>query len=121
MSDLILTKTQLQGGIWEGEIAGSVSDEPRISVIHQGAEIEGVTVSQGDEIGTWRVTFPVPLHLISDGIQTFVVSDDHGRRLGSLDLLAGEALAGDIRAELNLLRDELDMLKKAFRQHCRET
>ncbi|MDX8346578.1 hypothetical protein SLH49_01155 [Cognatiyoonia sp. IB215446] len=121
MSDLTLIKTRLQGGIWEGEIMGAVSDAPKISVTHQGAEIEGVAVSQGDTIGTWRLTFPLPQHLISDGVLTFVIGDDQGRRLGSLDLLAGEALAGDIRAELNLLRDELDMLKKAFRQHCRET
>ena len=35
--------------------------------------------------------------------------------------LAGEALAHDIRAEIDLLRAELDMLKRAFRRHCLET
>ena len=29
--------------------------------------------------------------------------------------------AEDIRAELSLVRDELDLLKRAFRRHCVET
>jgi hypothetical protein len=41
--------------------------------------------------------------------------------LGSFSIVAGDALAEDIRAELSLLRAELDMLKKAFRRHCVET
>ena len=41
--------------------------------------------------------------------------------LGSFSIVAGDALAEDIRAELTLLRAELDMLKKAFRRHCVET
>ena len=38
-----------------------------------------------------------------------------------LALLAGEALSQDIRAEMALMRAELDLLKQAFRRHCRET
>jgi hypothetical protein len=41
--------------------------------------------------------------------------------LGSFSIVAGDALAEDIRAELSLLRAELDMLKKGFRRHCLET
>ena len=43
------------------------------------------------------------------------------RVLASFSIVAGDALAEDIRAELSLLRAELDMLKKAFRRHCVET
>ena len=41
--------------------------------------------------------------------------------LGSFTLIAGEALGDDLRAEVSLLRAELDMLKRAFRRHCLET
>jgi hypothetical protein len=41
--------------------------------------------------------------------------------LASFAFLAGDALSEDIRAEMDLLRDELDMLKRAFRRHCVET
>jgi outer membrane protein assembly factor BamA len=47
---------------------------------------------------------------------------DVGAFPGSIDeLIAGEALGDDIRVEVELLRDELDMLKRAFRRHCVET
>ena len=35
--------------------------------------------------------------------------------------IAGEAVSDDLRAEVELLRAELDMLKRAFRRHCLET
>ena len=60
----------------------------------------------------------MPPHLFNDGLQTFVVSDESGATVTSFSLLAGDALADDLRAEINLLRNELDLLKKAFRQHC---
>jgi len=44
-----------------------------------------------------------------------------GGKLGSFTVIAGEALGDDIRAEMDLLRAELDMLKRAFRRHCLET
>ena len=63
-----------------------------------------------------------PRALISDGLQSFVISNpDTGETLESFAILAGDALADDIRAEIGLLRAELDMLKRAFRRHCAET
>ena len=44
-----------------------------------------------------------------------------GDTLDSISIITGEVLSDDIRAEMNLLRAELDMLKKAFRRHCIET
>ncbi len=34
---------------------------------------------------------------------------------------AGSALDEDIRNDLSLLREELEMLKRAFRRHCADT
>lgn len=65
---------------------------------------------------------PIPAERIADGVQTFVIRDrrtDQG--LASFAIVAGDALAEDIRAEIGLLRAELDMLKKAFRRHCAAT
>ena len=42
-------------------------------------------------------------------------------RIGDFALMSGDALSYDIRAEVTLLREELDMLKRAFRRHCLET
>jgi len=55
-------------------------------------------------------------------VQTFLIRDRKtGDTLNSFALLSGDALSYDIRAEVILLREELDMLKRAFRRHCLET
>ena len=62
------------------------------------------------------------LALIADGVQTFLIRDHAtGETLESFAVIAGEALSHDIRAEMTLLREELDMLKRAFRRHWLET
>ena len=45
----------------------------------------------------------------------------NGETLGHVTLIAGDPLAEDLLAEVDLLRAELDMLKRAFRRHCLET
>ena len=50
-----------------------------------------------------------------------VISDGGGTKLGHFSIIAGEALGEDLHAEVELLRAELDMLKRAFRRHCLET
>ena len=44
-----------------------------------------------------------------------------GAVISTFSLLAGDLLDHDLRAEISLLRAELDMLKRAFRRHCAET
>ena len=63
-----------------------------------------------------------PAEVLSDGIQTILIreagSDEPMERIV---IAAGKPLDDDIRAEVDLLRAELDMLKRAFRRHCVET
>ena len=61
---------------------------------------------------------PVPLTAVADGVHTLVVADMEGETLATINLAAGEAMAGDLRAEVDMLRAELDLLKRAFRHHC---
>ena len=43
-----------------------------------------------------------------------------GDALAHETIFAGELVEDDIRAEVSLLRAELDLLKRAFRRHCSE-
>ncbi len=122
MAELTLTKTRFSGGTWEGIISGAGSEAPTIVVTHLTQAIDGVTVEQGASDGEYTLTIQIASSMISDGVQTFIITDaDSDTRIGSFEILAGDALADDIRAEMNLLREELDMLKRAFRRHCVET
>ena len=124
MSDVTLTKTRLFEGVWEGVLTheGTGNFQPDIEVTHLQKPVSGVEVVEKPDEKLWVVRVPIPAELISDGVQTFLIQDKRsGDTLDSFALMSGEALSYDIRAEVTLLREELDMLKRAFRRHCLET
>ncbi len=121
MTNLILTKTKIQQGRWQGQITNAV-DEPQINVTHLNQTVDGVTLTADDTPGKWALEIPIPSEAIADGVQTLIITDTaSGDQLGHITLMAGEVMGDDIRAEMDLLRAELDMLKRAFRRHCLET
>ncbi len=124
MSAYSLTKTRFKEGMWEGLLVaqqGTVAP-PEIMVTLRDQSVRGVTVAETAEAGRWVVEVPVPIEAVGDGVQTFLIIDAHADAvLESFTMIAGEVLGDDIRAEVELLRAELDMLKRAFRRHCLET
>ncbi len=115
-----LTQTRIRAGVWEGMLTGTAN--PNLSVTANGETVAGVSVLPvTDAPGVHAVRIPIPPAAISEGITTFLILDDAGNRLGHFTLAAGLPLDEDIRAEVDLLRAELDMLKRAFRRHCLDT
>lgn len=124
MSELVLTKTRMAHGVWEGIITGSDTkgQPPEIRVNYLDQPVEGVELTEEPENGYWFLKVPLPKHALADGVQTFLILDARtDSKLGSFTLIAGEPADDDLRAEVELLRAELDMLKRAFRRHCLET
>ncbi|WP_425074331.1 hypothetical protein [Sagittula sp. S175] len=128
MSAFTLTKTRFREGVWEGVLmAAETGTPPDIQVTLRDQPVSGVTVTEmtpdmRDPGLRWLVQVPVPLEAVGDGVQTFLIVDATiDEVLESFTLISGEALGDDIRAEVELLRAELDMLKRAFRRHCLET
>lgn len=119
MSAFRIVNTALRDGVWSGVLTGG-SGVPRVEVTHMDRPVADVNVTETG--ADWRVDVPIPPEAIADGIQTFVVKDNvSGEKLAHFTLIAGEAAGDDLQAEIDLLRAELDMLKKAFRRHCVET
>ena len=121
MTGLSVTKTRLEGGIWEGVVTGAGSKAPDLQVTHAGSALPAAELFHDADANLWHLRIPIPAERIDEGVQTFVISDGAGTVLASFALIAGEALADDIRAEIDLLRAELDLLKRAFRHHCHQT
>lgn len=122
MTTLTLTTTRIKEGVWHGVIKKVGGGEPQIDAVHQDMKIADVSLQKNENSADWALRVPIPPQAISDGVQTLVVRDSEtAEPLGHITLLAGEVLADDIRAEIDLLRAELDMLKRAFRRHCVET
>lgn len=122
MSDTKLVKTRLRAGVWEGVLSG-VSGQPLLEVLHLETPVAGTVLTEIPErAGHWAVRVPIPVEALSEGVQTFLIRDAaSGDKLGHFTIITGVAMEDDIRAEMDLLRAELDMLKRAFRRHCLET
>ena len=122
MTELTLTKTRIRAGVWEGVLTGATSD-PKLGVTHLEVPLNDVSVTAiPDRAGEWHVRVPIPSALLSEGVQTFLIHDQAtGAKLNHFTVIAGVTMEDDLRAEVDLLRAELDMLKRAFRRHCVET
>jgi len=116
-----IINAQIHAGVWEGTLTGVDHETPDVTVAHQGIVLRDVTCAFDKVRGVWHIKAPIPAQLINDGMQTFTVTGDNGMVLAHFSLLAGEALADDLRAEIELLRCELEILKSAFRKHCAES
>ena len=124
MNDWTLTKTRLLEGIWEGALTGTgmAKGKPEIVVTHLNNPVEGVQLTEDAAQKRWVLRIPIPSEAISDGVQTLLITDaSNGELLDKFSVISGDVLADDLLAELDLLRAELDMLKRAFRRHCVET
>ena len=117
-----LTKTRIRAGVWEGVMTGT-TEAPVVEVWLLGAAIAGVSVTAiAERAGEWLVRVPIPVEALSEGVQTFLIrSAGSGETLAHFTVITGVAMEDDVRAEIDLLRAELDMLKRAFRRHCLET
>lgn len=122
MAAPVLSKTRIRAGVWEGVLSGAGA-APQVEAVHDGSALPGVTVTPvPDRAGEHAVRVPIPAAVLSEGVQTFVLRDPAtGATLSHFTIVTGVPLDEDIRAEVDLLRAELDMLKRAFRRHCLET
>ena len=121
MSEMTLTRMRLAEGVWEGLLRARDARVPRLRLRHEDEDLGELEPVEEGEAGNWLVRFQLPLERLSDGVQTFVIEDiQTGHALAHETVIAGEILDEDIRAEVGLLRAELDLLKRAFRRHCSE-
>ena len=126
MSQMTLTRMRLAEGVWEGLLSVRDASKPHLRLRHQNEDLGALYTTEvgeaADGIAKWLVRFQLPNERLSDGVQTFVIEDaTTGDALAHETVIAGEVLEEDVRAEVALLRAELDLLKRAFRRHCSES
>jgi hypothetical protein len=122
MAETKLTKTRIRAGVWEG-VLSSAKPSPKIEVVLEGNLVAGVVLTAiPDRPNEWLVRVPIAAEHLSEGVQTYLIREEGTTEtLTSFTVITGVAMEDDLRAEVDLLRQELDMLKRAFRRHCVET
>ncbi len=108
-----LTPIRFENGLWQGFLQADT--EPQVEVRYLGENVDDARISASED--GWNLTVPVPVAALSDGVHCFVIVDAAtSEKLGDFTIIAGTPAADDLRAEVELLRAELDMLKRAFRR-----
>lgn len=116
-----LSRKRIINGKYEGLYENNTI-APVLDLFHMGKPIAECTVTALEEKDeSWVIECDLPSEVICDGIQTFTICNREDQAvLDHFSIIAGEPLEHDLREEINLLREELDMLKRAFRRHCVE-
>lgn len=114
----------LRSGIWQGVLRRDAAPG-RLVLVHMGNRLAEAHATE-EPGGGWRIAAAIPPERLSDGVQSFLLVEDQAaegeapqpgaQRLGSLTLIAGELLDDDLRAELTLMRAELELVKKELRR-----
>ncbi|MGR3434400.1 MAG: hypothetical protein ACU0CO_05855 [Shimia sp.] len=121
-TELTLTETRIENGVWEGVAEGAGDAAPAFAATFRGEALPAPDVAATDAPGRWRVTLPIPPAAVATGVHTIVLADpDTAQTRARIAIQAGAPLADDLRVEVEALRDELALLKRAFRRHCVET
>jgi hypothetical protein len=118
--NLTLHPGRLRAGVWEAVLSGDA--EPAVEALHQGCILPGPSLSAiAGRPGEWMLRLAVPSDRLDHGVQTFLLrAKADGQTLGHFTIVSGVPLEADLRAEIDLLRAELDLLKRAFRRHVRD-
>lgn len=126
MAQLTLTRVEIKSGAYIGTLrlnrrdtSASAQEPGPIQLMFQGRIVSTATLEPltKEGSGVWRVELPIPLPLISEGVQSFGVTTDDGREiLDYFSLIIGDALDQDVRGELASLRAEVEILKRVVRR-----
>jgi hypothetical protein len=108
---------RLRAGVWEAVLTADA--KPEVEVLHQGSALPGLTISAlAGRPRDWLLRVAIPANLLADGVLTFLLRvRDGGEPLGHFSIVCGVPLEADLRAEIDLLRAELDLLKRIVRRH----
>ncbi len=114
-------QTRFTNGIWEGTLSDASGPAPAVEAVHMGVALKGVEVIPlSGTPGKFSVSVPITATALSEGVQTILLRSG-GEVLAHVTIVAGVPLEEDLRAEISLLRAELDLLKRAFRRHVVDT
>lgn len=110
-----LERVSLAQGEYRGLLRGD-GPPPEVTAVLDGAPVPGleVLVVPGTP-GAWQVTCPVPAEMIADALRVLTF-EAGGDVLDTLAVAAGGMVEADVRAEIEVLRAELALVKKALRR-----
>ena len=110
----VLNRVSITDGLYRGLLTGE-GEPPGLEITLDGQVLGNLTPSKVD--AGWQVEGELGTAPLTDGAQTIVIREQGGDVLDSFTILCGLGAPEDLRAELGALREEVAILKRAFRRH----
>ena len=121
MAKFELIRTCLKNGRYEGTLttSGRRVKVPALQITLPDSSLMDVEITRDGK--GWALKADLPDFPLTEGVQTYHVRVvGTGEILDSFAVIAGDPATDDLRGDLELLRAELDMLRRAFRAHVVE-
>ena len=122
--DITLTEIRFSEGAWTALVDGKWQGDsaPEFTVSLQGKNVSRLKAELKSKPKRYELSVPIPSEAIAKGVHTVIISlVGSSDALAKIPIVAGDVLSEDIPAAVSLLREELDLLKRAFRRHCSTT
>ena len=121
-ADIRLETTGLSDGVWTGILHGisKARRPPGVVALLDGQPLAALTIGpRPSEANCWDLRLALGPETLRDGTACVLFQLD-GVTLGELVIRAGGAADDDLRAQLALLRAELDLVKRTLRDVLRD-
>lgn len=117
--DLIFHDKGLAQGVWHGRVTGATLPQ-RVCLVLEDRLLSEAALRPDAEGGA-DIAMPIPPEGLGDGLTRFRLMADMGAPRDALladaqSLAALAFLAGDLQAEIMLMRSEIDLLKQSLRE-----
>ncbi|GLQ35567.1 hypothetical protein GCM10007939_18500 [Amylibacter marinus] len=114
-----LTRLKIENGRYFGAVESTTSPTP-IDLYRNGENCGTCEITQQTD-GLWQVAIDLPDHSITQGHTDYLlVQNGSTDILDSFSISVSCADAPNLETQLRLLREELNMLKSAFRRQSRK-
>ncbi|MGB1426130.1 MAG: hypothetical protein ACPG6T_06550 [Paracoccaceae bacterium] len=122
---LEITQIKFSHGVWQGLISGAAPGTdhlPKFDVTLHEEPVDAVQVIRTQDTDELHLQITIPPSAVGSGVHSFVITEHQSLDvLARFTLIGGDLAEQDLRAEIDILKAELELLKRAFRRHCVET
>ena len=122
---LEITQIKFSRGVWQGLISGAAPGTdhlPEFDVTLHEEPVDTVQVTRRQDTDELHLQINIRPSAVGSGVHSFVITEHQSLDvLARFTLIGGDLAEQDLRAEIDLLKAELELLKRAFRRHWVET
>ena len=122
---LEITQIKFSQGVWQGLISGAAPGTdhlPKFDVTLHEEPVDTVQVIRTQDTDELHLQITIPPSAVGSGVHSFVITEHQSLDvLARFTLIGGDLAEQDLRAEIDILKAELELLKRACRRHCVET